>query len=115
MAVININGVDMPNPKDMTVAIMDISNAERNANGTMMIDRVATKRKINLDWPALEEADAQKVLNAVSDIFFTATFIDPQLGTTTKTFYVGDRTSPVLRHYGSKVKWEGLKLNIVEK
>ena len=47
--MIKINGVAMPAPSEYSVSIMDISKAERNAAGTMIIERIATKRKIELN------------------------------------------------------------------
>lgn len=114
--ILKIGGTFVTDPSKMTVNIMDISNAERNANGTMMIDRVTTKRKISLEWPHLENAPMSAILTAVSPVFFSVEYPDPQLGTrTTKTFYVGDRTSPVYNLSSGMTPWEGLKLDLVEK
>ncbi|MFR4584862.1 DUF6711 family protein, partial [Clostridium cadaveris] len=52
---------------------------------------------------------------AVSGVFFTVTFPDPQLGMVTKTMYVGDRTSPAYQFKNGEVKWSGLKMNFIEK
>ena len=46
--MIRINGVTIPTPSDYSVGIMDLSQAERNANGTMIIERIATKRKLEM-------------------------------------------------------------------
>ncbi|SHJ51859.1 hypothetical protein SAMN02745163_02048, partial [Clostridium cavendishii DSM 21758] len=55
--MIKINGVVLPAPTDYQVSINDISNAERNANGTMIIERIATKRKLELAWKFLSKED----------------------------------------------------------
>lgn len=68
--MIKINGVEIPTPSDYSVGIQDISKAERNANGTMIMERIATKRKIELVWKYLSKEDLSKVLNAVSPVFF---------------------------------------------
>ena len=46
MALITISGVALPTPSEFQVGYQDISKAERNANGTMIIERVAVKRKL---------------------------------------------------------------------
>ena len=116
MAILTIGSTSVTDPAKMTVAVMDISNAERNANGLMTIDRVATKRKISLEWPALDTSKMSAIMNAVSPIFFHVTYIDPQTGNNaTKSFYVGDRTAPVLSVVNGVTMWEGLRLDLVEK
>jgi hypothetical protein len=115
MAMITIGSTAVIDPSKMTVSIMDISNAERNANGLMTIDRVATKRKISLEWPAMNVSNMSAILNAVSPIFFSVTYMDALTGANaTKTFYVGDRTSPVLSMMSGVMMWDGLKLDLVE-
>ena len=117
MAILNINDVDVKDPKVLQVEIQDIDKeSERNANGTMVRTRVATKRKLNVEWGPLSNSEISKILNAMSDVFFTVKYTDPMVGgSTTKTFYVGDRTAPVLRVIDNVTRWEGLKTNLVEK
>ena len=73
------------------------------------------KRKLNLEWGPLSQSEIAPILNAVSGVFFTVTFPDPQLGIITKTMYVGDRTAPAYQYIDEEVKWSGLKLNLIEK
>ena len=100
----------------MSVGIYDVSStADRNAQGLIVIDRVATKRKIEMEWGALTNAEISTLLSAVTDMFFTVTFPDPQTGASkTITCYVGDRTAPVYRETSGVPLWEGLKMNFIE-
>ena len=114
--MIKINGVDIATPKVFEVAVSDLDGeSNRNANGELIRDRIAVKRKLNLEWGPLTQAEIAPILNAVSGVFFTVTFPDPQLGITTKTMYVGDRTSPAYQYKDGQVKWQGLKMNFIEK
>jgi hypothetical protein len=114
--MIDINGVTIPTPSAFQVSISDVSEAERNAKGGIMIDRIATKRKLELSWEYLSNYDISTVLNAVKDIFFTVTYPDPEVGAElTKTFYVGDRTAAVQVIKNSIPQWKGLKFNFIEK
>lgn len=117
MAVLTIGGVSVKSPTVLQVDIVDIDKeSERNANGTMQRTRVATKRKLNVEWGALTNSEISKILNAVSDVFFTVTYPDPMTGSSsTRTFYVGDRSAPVYRIKNSVPVWEGLKADLVEK
>lgn len=111
-----LNGVVVPTPKAMSISINDIdAETGRNANGTIVRDRVAVKRKIECEWGMLTQDEMQTLLNAVTPVFFSVKYIDPQTGITTKTMYVGDRTAPVY-NFNSKFKpWSSLKMNFIEK
>ncbi|WP_289128098.1 DUF6711 family protein [uncultured Clostridium sp.] len=114
--MIKINGVAIATPKTFEVTVSDLDGeSERNANGQLIRDRIAVKRKINLEWSPLTQAESSKLLNAVSDVFFTVEFPDPQLGIISKTMYVGDRTTPAYSYINGVIKWSGLKMNFVER
>lgn len=114
--MIKINGVAIATPKVFEATVSDIDGeSNRNAKGELIRDRVAVKRKINLEWGTLEQSEMSKILNAVSSVFFTVEFPDPQLGLITKTMYVGDRTAPAYSYIDNKIKWQGLKMNFIEK
>jgi hypothetical protein len=100
----------------MSVGIYDVSkSADRNAQGDILIDRVAVKRKLEMEWSALTNAEMSSLLSAVTDVFFSVTFPDPQTGgNKTITCYVGDRTAPVYKYNGTPL-WEGLRMNFIEK
>lgn len=117
MAILSIAGVEVKDPKVFQVDIQDIDKeSERNANGTMQRTRVAIKRKLTVEWGPLSNAEISKILNAVSEVFFTVKYPDPVSGgVTTKTFYTGDRSAPVLRSINGAIRWEGLKANFIEK
>lgn len=116
MALIKINGVDIPTPSDYTVGIMDISKAERNANGTMIIERIATKRKIELSWSYLDRTQLSQLFNAVSPVFFEVAYTDPQDGATkTGTFYAGDRKSGMIDFKNGIPRYKDVQFNLVER
>lgn len=114
--MLSINGVAIATPKVFEVAVSDLDGeSNRNANGELIRDRIAVKRKINLEWGPLSQGEIQTLLNAVSSVFFTVTFPDPMSGIITKTMYVGDRTAPAYQYINGEVKWQGLKMNFIEK
>lgn len=116
MGALIVNGVTVKAPKTMQVGIQDIDGETgRNANGDMVRDRIATKRKIELEWGQLTQNEMQTLLNAVSPVFFDVSYPDPLSGQTTKTFYVGDRTTPVYSFANTLKPWSGLKMNFIER
>lgn len=114
--MININGSEIKTPKSFQVTVSDIDGeSNRNAQGELLRDRVAVKRKLECEWPPLNAADCSTLLKAVQDVFFDVTYPDPLEGKNiTKTFYVGDRTAPVLLIKDGQVYWQSLKMNFIE-
>lgn len=114
--MIRINGVELPTPSDYIVGIQDISKADRNAKGTMIIERIASKRKLELSWKYLSKEDTSRVLNLVSPVFFQVTYIDPQVGGwKSGTFYAGDRSAGALDYIRGKIRYKDVKFNLVER
>ena len=112
-----INGVEIATPKTFQVDINDIDGeTNRNAKGEMLRDRIATKRKLNCEWPPLNEYVCSELLKSVKDIFFQVTYPHPMEGRMLgKTFYVGDRNVPALAIVNGEVIWKGVKMNFIEK
>jgi hypothetical protein len=117
MALLTINSTVVKTPKKFQVDINDIDGeSTRNASGNLIRDRIGTKRKLNCEFPPMTQSEMSTLLGAVAGVFFSVTYQDPILGSTTKTFYVGDRSSPMYR-YGNgttDLMWESLKMNFVE-
>lgn len=118
-AFIRVNSVDIKTPQKCSVGIYDVAaKADRNAQGDILIDRVAVKRKLEMEWGAMTDAEISTLLSAVTDVFFDVTYPDPVTAAyKTIICYVGDRTAPVLKFDTgtSQPYWEGLKMNFIEK
>lgn len=116
MALIKINGVDIPSPSSYNVGIYDISEAERNANGTIIIERIATKRKIELGWNMLTQNETSRLLSLVSEIFFSVEYSDPQSGgNKAGVFYCGDRSAPMVSFANGNPIYKDVKFNLIER
>lgn len=116
--MLKVNGVDIATPKTYQPSLNDIDGeTNRNANGDLIRDRIATKRKLEMEWPPLTQDESSALLNAVADEFFECTFPDPKDGMITKTMYVGDRSTPALVYdeESKDIRWKGLKMNFIEK
>lgn len=110
-----INSTLIKEPSSVTFTVSDIDGESyRNAQGNVVRDRLTTKRKLECEWKGLTTDEISTLLSAVTDTFFTVTYLDAQEGTSvTKTFYVGDRTAPVYNY--SLDIWESLKMNFIER
>lgn len=114
--MIGVNGVEIPTPSDYQVGIMDLSQAGRNAKGNLLIERIATKRKIEMAWNYLDKDVLSQLLKLVSPVFFQVTYIDPQENSVkTGTFYVGDRNMGALDYKQGKIRYKDIKMNFIER
>jgi hypothetical protein len=114
--MITIDGTEIPAPDSYVPGIMDISKAERNANGTMIIERIATKRKLSLAWQQISDRDLSTLLTLVSPVFFDVVYPDPQdKNLRSGTFYCGDRNVEGITYKNSVMYWKNLKFDIIER
>lgn len=99
-------------------SVQDVDSAEtgRNQNGEMIRERVAIKIKWQLTFPPLNRAKCSALLNALSGVTFEFSYPDPYkaTGLTTKTCYVGDRTTPIYSTASGMPMWENMSFSIVE-
>jgi hypothetical protein len=116
MALVTINGVNVPTPSDFQVGIMDISKAERNANGLMIIERIATKKKLSLSYVYLTATDLKTILNAVAPVFYNVTYLDPVSNSNvTGSFYSGDRNMGMIDFLNGVPRYKDLKIELIER
>lgn len=115
--MITINGVTIKTPQLCTIGLEDIGSAdERTANGSTLVDRVATKRRIDLTWGALSNTDCSAILKAVRSVFFTVKYPDPETGTEKIIVcHVQNKNAPMLKYTGSTPYWEGLDMTLLER
>lgn len=114
--MLEINNIRIPTPSEVKVGIMDLSNAERNAQGDMLIDRIATKRKLDLKWNHLKPNELSNLLQIINNVYFFVRYPDPMTGNyETKTFYVGDRNIGVYSYVGGNPKWNDISFNFIER
>lgn len=115
-----INGTQVPvTPKSLVITSMDIDSEEatkRTANGTLIRDRITTKRKIEIEWGLLKWSEVSTILNLVKDIFFDVTYPDPMTGQyETKTFYCANRPAGAVIEKDNTIYWADIKLSLIEK
>lgn len=118
MSLVTANGVGLPTPSTYDVTVADITNAERNANGDMIIERITTKHTIQMHWKYLNATDLATILTAVaptSSASFSTTYLDPVTNTNkTGNFYVGDRTLGMIDFKGGIARYQNVQLTLIE-
>jgi hypothetical protein len=112
-----INNVETKTPATMKLTLSDIDGESyRNAKGEIIRDRIAVKRKLDLEWSALTTAEISALLSKVTATFFDVTYLDALTGKEeTKKFYVSERSAPVYSLVNGKELLSGLSMSFVEK
>lgn len=120
MAYLAINGYELPPPKrGVSPIVTTIVDAGRNANGTVVGQRVGRDQyKIDgLEWPWLTAAEWAGILSALSSFFVNVTFTDP-VSNARKTIkmYCGDRTGEPYwaDGGGAPTHYRNCKVNLID-
>ena len=117
MAVLTVNGAEMPSPSGMRVEIFDVgSSGERSASGRLVVDRVAVKRRLKLKWACLTPAQLGLLLGAVGQgAFFEAGYPDPETGPAAMTCACSDRTAGVMMIRNDQPVWTNVEMEWIER
>ena len=105
--MIKVDGVSLPCPSSYEWGLQDVSAGEsgRTDDALMHKNRVAQKRKLQLEWVGKSWEETAQIMQAVNPEYISVRYPDMMSGTyQTRTFYVGDRTAPV------KFWWTGTKM-----
>jgi hypothetical protein len=116
--LISIAGTTLPAPDTYEVTISDLdASANRSGNGTLFRDRIAVKRTITVSWMFLTALELSQLLQAMSPVFFSVVYLDPQLNSLNSgTFYVSDRTQGVaIKQSDGSYKWGNIGFSLVER
>lgn len=113
--MIKINGATIVDPSEFLVTVSDINKTERNANGGMIIERITTKRNIELVYYYLSQADLSTLMTALSNVSFTVEYPDPVTGALKSgTFYVSDRSAGGIDYISNVMRWKDVKFSLME-
>lgn len=117
MAILLIDGVTMPSPSALSVALEEIGDdAGRNILGERVVDRVAVKRAVELHWAQLSSAALQLLMEAAAPIFFTAHYPDPATGAMRAgVFRAAEKRARVFRADGGAPAWAEVRMKWEER
>ena len=81
MEFFRVNGVKIKAPTEITISPENLDKAERTMDGTMVVDVIGTKRKIDVNWEYLSKEDMTTLAHATRNSVFTVvTFHDKHTG-----------------------------------
>lgn len=112
----SVNGATVPCPSVYQWKLSDVSAPDAGRTEAAVMDkmRVAQKVHIELSWNNMSNAETAQILQAFNPEYINVNYLDAMAGGyRTKTFYVGDRSSPL---YNSLLGiWSNITFNIIER
>lgn len=118
MAMILVDGIEIKTPSGFTWGLQDITDSAsgRTQDTIMHKNRIAQKRKLSLSWAAPTPAEVSAILQAFNPEYVKITYPDAMSGKNeTRTFYVGDRSSPVKMWTIGNKRYESISFDVIER
>lgn len=115
MAEIIIAGVQVAKPAAVKVGRFDLTKSERTASGKMMMEIIATKRRVDVTWKMLKDSDLQLIIDTINahKPFFTLQYPDIG-GTSTMTCYAGDINTSLWHTINGVRYWSEVTIAFIE-
>lgn len=118
MEFFKINGKAIRAPTELAVSFETLDKAERTMDGTMVVDIIGTKRKVNVSWGYLSKEDMATLSKSVgSDMFTEITYPDDKTGdlVTMVTRSEGLTYQPHYDWAKSKIMWKSVSVTFTER
>jgi len=115
MAMLKIDGVDMPAPATFKTPRFDLDSGDTNRNeeGYLQRDRIRQGIfKIELEWKGITSAQLNTIETAIAPASVQVTF-PSAAGMQTKTMYAGDRQTELIKYQGTDIRWN-ISFNLTE-
>jgi len=110
-----LNGIPIKTPPEFEIEHYNITKADRNAEGYMIMELVAKKQKFLLTYPVLSKDELDTILNIIdsSEVFFTFEYPDNGI-IKSATVYSGPiRRRRFRTHMGWY--WKDVTFNLIER
>lgn len=107
----------IPDPSSLQWGLQSVSDSDagRDMSGTMHVNLVTRKRKLELAWNGVDFSTTSEILTAFFDETFWVEYLDAKTNTRLqREFYVGDRTAPVHSYAVGHQWYTTVAFNIIE-
>ncbi len=118
MEFLKINGKTIKAPTEITISPEILDKVERTIDGTMVVDIVADKRKVDVSWDYLSKEDMTLLVKQISeDKFAEISFHDNITGeiVTMVARSEGLTYQPYYNWSKSKIMWKGVSISFSER
>lgn len=113
--MLSLAGTTVRTPSSLRVVFSNIAKIEQNAAGLTVMDRLARKTKLEIEWAYLTNAQMSTIASKVTAPFFSVSYYDPESGAKTITCRAENFETGIQRYAGSAaVGWADVKLELIE-
>jgi hypothetical protein len=116
-----INGVRIKTPSSFDMSYYTLTKSNRVANGDMVMEYVANKRKFNFNYDAITSTELNKIieelwnkLNTTRQCFHTFEYMDDNVRKTV-VVYAGSIPKKLHRADGQIWVWKNVKFSLIER
>jgi len=113
--MLKIAGVTVKAPSELKVGRFDITKSSRSASGKMMMELIATKRRVDVVWKMLPDNDLKLIIDTITanKPFFSLEYPDTG-GAKTMTCYAGDIVTSLWYTKNGIRYWEEVSIGFIE-
>lgn len=113
--MLKIAGITVKAPTELKVGRFDLSKSGRTASGKMMMEIIATKRRVDVVWKMLKDSELQQILDLITanKPFFSLEYPDAG-GTKIMTCYAGDIVTSLWHTKNGVRYWEEVSIGFIE-
>ena len=113
--MLKIAGVSVKAPTDLKIGRFDLTKSGRTASGKMVMEVIATKRRVDVVWKMIKDSELQTIINTITanKPFFSVEYPDAG-GTQTMTCYSGDIVTSLWHTIDGVRYWEEVSIPFIE-
>lgn len=113
--MLKIAGVSVKAPTDLKIGRFDLTKSGRTASGKMVMDVIASKRRVDVIWKMLTDSELEKIIDTITanKPFFSLEYPDAG-GTKTMTCYAGDIITSLWHTKNGVRYWEEVSIGFIE-
>lgn len=115
--MITIAGIKISQtPAEFSVGRFDLTKSGRTASGDMVMDLIATKRRVDCTWRMMPDGDLKLLIDTIhaNKPFFTLEYPDAG-GTKTMTCYAGDINTSLWHTVNGVRYWKEVGIAFIER
>ena len=113
--MLKIAGVSVKAPTDLKIGRFDLTKSGRTASGKMVMELIATKRRVDVVWKMLPDDELKTIIDTITanKPFFSLEYPDAG-GTKTMTCYAGDIVTSLWHTKNGVRYWEEVSIGFIE-
>ena len=113
--MLKIAGITVKAPTELKVGRFDLSKSGRTASGKMVMDIIATKRRVDVVWKMVPDSELQTIIDTITanKPFFSLEYPDTR-GSKTMTCYAGDIITSLWHTKNGVRFWEDVQISFIE-